>query len=85
VGSKTFDGIWFIAYSGDHAPAHVHGFLGEVELIIDLQPVRQSDRRRNVKPANAKQSEVRRILSVAEKHETELLKLWETAHEQQHH
>jgi hypothetical protein len=25
MGSKTFDGVWFISFSRDHPPPHVHG------------------------------------------------------------
>jgi hypothetical protein len=30
VGSKTFDGVWFMAYTKDHLPPHVHAFYAGV-------------------------------------------------------
>jgi hypothetical protein len=38
VGSKTFDGVRFMVYVADHSPRHVHGFLAEVSVIVDLLP-----------------------------------------------
>jgi hypothetical protein len=37
VGSLKLDGIRFVVYSNDHPPRHVHGFLGETEVIVDLR------------------------------------------------
>jgi hypothetical protein len=83
VGSKTFDGVWFVAYSHDHLPPHVHGRYTGVEVIIDLLPegkIRQSSRWDAVKPRNSKQNDVRRILGVAADHAAELQQLWEKTH-----
>ena len=55
-------------------------------MILDLLPdgrVIQSDRSRAVVPANAKRSDVRRIIEIAEKHGPELLALWESVHGKQ--
>jgi hypothetical protein len=38
VGSKTSDGVWFISYSHDHAPPHVHGDYGRVRVVVELLP-----------------------------------------------
>jgi hypothetical protein len=27
---------WFVAYSHDHPPPHVHGFYAEVEVLLEL-------------------------------------------------
>jgi hypothetical protein len=57
--------VWFISFSLDHAPPHVHGSYAETTVIVDLLAdgtVAKSDRRDAVKPANAKISDVRRIL-----------------------
>lgn len=83
MGSKTFEGVWFIVYSHDHSPPHVHGKLGGIQVIIDLLPnnkIVQSRRRAAVTPANAKRSDVRRILTVAAAHTQELWDLWEKTH-----
>lgn len=50
-----------------------------VELLADGS-VAESDRRDAVQPANAKRTDVRRILKIAEAHAAELMKLWEKAH-----
>ena len=83
MGSKTFDGVWFVAYSHDHPPPHVHGFYAKTELLIDLLPgggVGRSNRKDAVRPPDAKRGDVRRILEVAAGHATELHELWRTIH-----
>ncbi len=83
MGSKTFDGVWFISYSDDHPPAHVHGTYAETVVIVEVLPdgsTQASLRSNSVQPANAKRSDVRRILKVAEAYGTELRALWEKTH-----
>lgn len=83
MSSLSFDSIRFTVYSNDHAPRHVHGFLGETEIIIDLTVngnVALSNRKGAVRPPNAKRSDVRRILDNAAEHFDELEKLWEKVH-----
>lgn len=85
VGSLKFDGILFIVYSNDHPPRHVHGFLGETEVIVDLRSdgnVALADRKDSVRPANAKRADVKKILSAATEHFEELAALWEGIHGQ---
>jgi hypothetical protein len=80
VGSKTFDGVWFISFSDDHPPAHVHGRYGDVQVIVEVfadGSTREAERLKAVRPANAKRNDVRRILKVAEEHGAELWALWE--------
>lgn len=72
MGSLTFGGIQFVVYSNDHPPRHVHGFLSETETIVDLRLDG------NVRPGNAKRSDVRKILEAAAGHFTELVALWES-------
>jgi hypothetical protein len=36
VGSKTFDGVRFAAYTDDHPPPHVHGFYAGVVVVMEL-------------------------------------------------
>ncbi len=55
----------------------------ETTVIVDLLPdgtVAKSARRDAVKPANAKISDVRRILKVAGDYAAELAQLWEKTH-----
>ena len=83
MGSLRFDGILFVAYSNDHSPRHVHGFAGETEAIVDLRMdgwVALANRSDAIRPANAKRSDVKRILRVAAAHYEELAALWEEIH-----
>lgn len=77
------DGIRFVVYSNDHPPRHVHGFLGETEVILDLRAdgdVGLAERTDAVRPSNAKRSDVKRVLSVAASHFEELAELWRSIH-----
>ena len=83
VGSLKFDGVLFIVYSNDHPPRHVHGFASEAEVIVELRPdgnVALADRRDSIRPANAKRSDVKKILAAAALYFDELLSLWEEIH-----
>jgi len=83
VDSKTFDGVWFISFSLDHPPPHVHGSYGGVTVIVDLVPgggTVRSSRTKSVFPANAKRGDLRRILRVAGEQSAELHQLWEATH-----
>lgn len=85
MGSKTFDGVRFAAFAADHLPRHVHGFVAEISVVVDLLPdgkVAKSGRRDAVRPANAKRTDVRRILDAAAAHGAELNELWEAMHGQ---
>jgi hypothetical protein len=81
VGSKSFDGIRFQAYTEDHLPPHVHGFYAETEVVIDLIDGKASisGRDKSIIPRNAKQSDVNRILRAADRHTNELIELWRAA------
>lgn len=83
MGSLIFDGIRFVVYSNDHAPRHVHGFVSEAEAIVDLRAdgnVALAERKDAVRPARAKRSDVRKILTSAAKHFEDLVALWESIH-----
>jgi hypothetical protein len=82
VGSKTFDGVRFLAWSDDHDPIHVHGKYAGVEVVLDLYPqerrvVAARRRRRNPNPLNAKKSDVAHILRTAEQNFDAILQLAE--------
>jgi DNA-directed RNA polymerase subunit L len=83
MGSISFEGVRFAAYSDDHPPPHVHGFYAGIEAIVELmieeRKVRLANRRDCVDPRNAKRSDVNHILRTAAKHFDELVELWETA------
>ncbi len=83
MGTIRIDAVWFQVFPDDHLPAHVHGFKAEVEIIVDLLEdgtVALSARKRNVKPANAKSSDVRAILELASENYAALKALWEEHH-----
>jgi hypothetical protein len=83
VGSLRFDGILFIVYSNDHPPRHVHGFLSETEVIVDFRSdgtIALADRKDAIRPANAKRSDVKKILNAAAAHFDDLVTLWEGIH-----
>ena len=74
--SLRVGGIRFVVYSNDHLPRHVHGFAGETEAIIDLLvegTVALAERDDAVRPANAKRSDVKKILMGAALHFEELV------------
>ena len=85
MGSLTFGAVQFVAYSNDHPPRHVHGFLSETEAIVDLRldgSVALAERWDAVRPGNAKRPDVRKILEAAAAHFRELVALWEGIHGQ---
>ena len=76
-----FGGIRFVVYLNDHPPSHVHGFAGETQAIVELRidgNVALANRDDAIRPANAKRSDVRKILRAAAEHFEELAALWET-------
>jgi hypothetical protein len=83
VGSLRFGGVLFVAYSNDHPPRHVHGFASEIEAIVDLRldgTIALAKRNDAIRPANAKRSDVKKILNAAALHFEELAGLWEETH-----
>ena len=67
-------------YTNDHPPRHVHGFCGGTEAIVDLRTdgaVSLATREDAIRPANAKRSDVRKILNAAADNSDELMALWE--------
>jgi hypothetical protein len=83
VGSLSFDGVRFVVYSNDHPPRHVHGFISDVEVIVDLRldgNVAIGARKDAVRPVTAKVSDVRKILALAAKNYELLVQLWERTH-----
>jgi hypothetical protein len=83
VASIRFAGVLFVAYPQDHMPRHVHGFVDETEVIVDLRLNRKvalADRADAIRPGNAKRSTIRRVLNTAAEHFDELVALWERMH-----
>jgi hypothetical protein len=83
LATLRFEGATFRAYPQDHLPRHVHGFIGETELIVDLRTdgnVSVANRVDAIRPGNAKRADLRRILELAAEHFEELVSLWEKMH-----
>lgn len=76
-------GIVFQVFPYDHEPRHVHGLYAGIEVIVDLlddRAVTLSDRIGAVAPANAKRSDVKKILKAARDHFDALVAAWEKMH-----
>ena len=81
--SLRFGNVSFRVYPQDHEPRHVHGFIGETEVIVDVGldgRVALADRPDCIRPGNAKRSDVRKVLGSAAKCFDELVSLWEKMH-----
>jgi len=81
--SARVSGVLFVAYPQDHEPRHIHGFYGEVEVIVDLLPDRMvslADRPDSIRPSNAKRNSVRHVLNSAAENYDELVRLWVEMH-----
>lgn len=81
VVSLRFGGVRFLVYSNDHPPRHIHGFASETEAIVDLRSDRTvalANRADAIRPANAKRSDVKKILRAAAANFDELVALWES-------
>jgi restriction endonuclease len=84
VVSLKCGGVRFVAYLNDHPPRHVHGFASETQAIVDLRSDRTvalANRADAIRPANAKRSDVKKILQAAAANFDELVALWESIHE----
>jgi hypothetical protein len=81
MGSKTFSGVRFQAFTDDHDPPHLHGLYADIEVLVELLNGRAylANRDDAIRPANAKRSDVRHVLITAAKHAEELLALWRNA------
>jgi hypothetical protein len=84
MSSRQFGPVRFVAHPQDHEPRHVHGFMSEAEVIVDLLTngsVALASRRDAIRPGNAKRSDVRRIMDTAAEHFEKLVELWESMHD----
>ncbi|MEO6834694.1 MAG: DUF4160 domain-containing protein [Candidatus Tumulicola sp.] len=78
VGSVIFQ-----LFPYDHEPRHVHALYAGIEVVIDLlddRTVALSDRVGAIAPANAKRSDVKKVLQVARDHFDDLVAAWEKMH-----
>jgi len=81
VGSKSFNGVRFSAYTDDHDPPHVHGYYAGIEVIVEFigRQTRLSPRADAITPPSGKRSDVNHVLRTATKNADQLLKLWRIA------
>ena len=83
VASLRLGNVLFKVYPQDDEPRHVHGFMGETEVIVDIGidgNVTLADRLDCIRPGNAKRGDVSKILRAAAKYFDELVSLWEKMH-----
>jgi DNA-directed RNA polymerase subunit L len=80
MGTIRRDGVWFTVYSNDHPPRHVHAATGDIAVIAEISPngmVEVAERADAICPRNAKRSDVRKVLKIADRYCDELIELWE--------
>lgn len=76
-------GVYFRVYPADHEPRHIHCEYAETVAIVNLREdgsVVLADRVDRIFPANAKRSDVKKILKVAKTHFNILVTAWERMH-----
>ena len=79
VSSIWIGRICFRLYPGDHEPRHAHGELAGTVVVVNLLGDR-TVALREVQPATAKRTDVRKILKAASEHFDELVAAWEKMH-----
>jgi hypothetical protein len=83
VSTVRVGGIVFQVFPYDHEPRHVHGLYAGTEVVIDLlddRAVALADRIDAISPADAKRSDVKKLLNAARDHFDELVAAWEKMH-----
>ncbi len=83
MSSVRIGGIVFQLFPVDHEPRHVHGLYAGVRVVVDLlddRTVALSNREDCIRPANAKRSDVTKILTAARDNFDVLVAAWEKMH-----
>ncbi len=83
VSSIRLHGVRFYLFPDDHEPRHAHAEYGESQVVVELGAdgdVCMSRRFGQVQSANARRSDVNRILIVAAEYFDVLTALWEQMH-----
>jgi hypothetical protein len=78
VSTVRLAGVRFRVHPQDHEPRHIHAYVGDGHVIIELTEDRRvliSARENAIR--NVKASEVRKVLDIAAQHFDELARLWE--------
>ncbi len=79
MSSVWIGSICFRVYPEDHEPRHVHGEFAGIVAIVNLCSDGTVELR-VVKPANAKRTDVKKILKAASEHFDQLVAEWESMH-----
>ena len=83
VSTVRIGGIIFQLFPVDHEPRHVHALYAGTRVVVDLlddRTVALASREDAIQPANAKRSDVKRILRAAAEHFDVLVAAWEKMH-----
>ena len=79
VSSVWVGSTCFRVYPEDHEPRHVHGEFAGIVAIVNLRSDGTVELRA-VNPANAKRTDVKKILKAASEHFDQLVAEWERMH-----
>ncbi|MHB8153586.1 MAG: DUF4160 domain-containing protein [Vulcanimicrobiaceae bacterium] len=71
--------ICFRLYPEDHEPRHAHGEFAGIVVVVNLLGDRTVELR-DVQPATAKRTDVKKILKAAGEHFDKLVAAWEEMH-----
>jgi len=74
------EGVRFRIYPQDHEPIHAHGRFAETVAVVELSAndeVRLANRADSLLPKNAKPSDVKKILRVAQDQYEAIVAAWE--------
>ncbi len=81
MSSQRIGGVRFRAYPADHEPRHFHAFVGDGRVVIELtMDGHVAIARRAGAARGVKESEVSKVLHLADRHFDELVRLWEKMH-----
>lgn len=79
MSSVWIGSICFRLYPEDHEPRHAHGELAGVVATVNLRSDGTVELR-EIKPADAKRTDVKKILKAASEHFDQLVAEWERMH-----
>ncbi len=83
MSSIRISGARFVVYTNDHLPRHIHVFIGDAEVIVDLLESGDVDiagRADAIRPRNAKATDVKRALRLCSSNFERLEQLWRNVH-----
>lgn len=83
MSTVRIGGLIFQLFPVDHEPRHVHALYAGIRVIVDLRDdhtVALAHREDCITPANAKRSDVKKILKTAQTHFDTLVAAWDRMH-----